>query len=147
MLVLSRRLSEKIYIGDDIVITVVEITSNNRIRLGISAPSDVPIFREELYKQQNDKAEADNRLAAAATGLALHAREHKERQLAGADEHGRLPSGGIMLTKASFEALIDLLGCRCTVDDPFGIIALCEAAEELGKVLTTEQSLDFETKI
>lgn len=47
MLVLSRKLGEKIFIGDNICITVVDI-DRGKIRLGIEAPRDVPIFREEL---------------------------------------------------------------------------------------------------
>jgi carbon storage regulator len=47
MLVLSRKLGEKILIGDDIVLTVVKI-DRNQIRLGIDAPSDVAIYREEI---------------------------------------------------------------------------------------------------
>ena len=47
MLVLSRKLGEKIYISDNICITVVDI-DRGKIRLGIEAPRDVPIFRKEL---------------------------------------------------------------------------------------------------
>lgn len=49
MLVLSRKLGEKIMIGRDreIVITVVDI-DRNKIRIGITAAKDVPIYREEL---------------------------------------------------------------------------------------------------
>ena len=47
MLVLSRKLGEKIQIGEDICITVVDI-DRGKIRLGIEAPRDVPIFRQEL---------------------------------------------------------------------------------------------------
>jgi carbon storage regulator len=47
MLVLSRKLGEKIIINDNITITVVDI-DRGKIRLGIEAPRDVPIFREEL---------------------------------------------------------------------------------------------------
>lgn len=47
MLVLSRKLGEKIYIGENICITVVDI-DRGKIRLGIDAPRDVPIFRQEL---------------------------------------------------------------------------------------------------
>lgn len=49
MLVLSRQLDEKIIIGDSIVITVVEIR-RGLVRLGIDAPRDVPVHREEVYK-------------------------------------------------------------------------------------------------
>ncbi len=47
MLVLSRKLGEKIFIGDNICITVVDI-DRGKIRLGIEAPRDVPIYRQEL---------------------------------------------------------------------------------------------------
>ncbi|HWY88490.1 MAG TPA: carbon storage regulator, partial [Gemmataceae bacterium] len=50
MLVLSRKLGEKIYINDNICITVVDI-DRGKIRLGIEAPRDVPIFRQELVAQ------------------------------------------------------------------------------------------------
>lgn len=47
MLVLSRKLGEKIVIGDNICITVVDI-DRGKIRLGIEAPREVPVFRSEL---------------------------------------------------------------------------------------------------
>jgi carbon storage regulator len=47
MLVLSRKLGERICIGENIYITVVDI-DRGKIRLGIEAPRDVPIFRQEL---------------------------------------------------------------------------------------------------
>src|ERR1700722_20900138 len=47
MLVLSRKLGEKIYINDNICITVVDI-DRGKIRLGIEAPGEGPIFRQEL---------------------------------------------------------------------------------------------------
>ena len=47
MLVLSRRERERIRVGDSIVVTVVRVTGD-RVRLGIEAPSDVPVLRDEL---------------------------------------------------------------------------------------------------
>jgi carbon storage regulator len=47
MLVLSRKPGERIHIGDDIVITIVRIGPNN-VRVGIEAPKDLNIVREEL---------------------------------------------------------------------------------------------------
>jgi carbon storage regulator len=47
VLVLARKLGEKIFIGEDIVLTVVDI-DRGRVRLGIEAPRDVAIFRQEL---------------------------------------------------------------------------------------------------
>ena len=47
MLVLSRKLNEKIVINGNITLTVVKI-DRNQIRIGIEAPGDVPVFREEI---------------------------------------------------------------------------------------------------
>ena len=47
MLVLSRRESEKIRLGDSIVLTIVRV-SGDKVRLGIEAPPDVVVLREEL---------------------------------------------------------------------------------------------------
>ena len=47
MLVLSRKLNEKIVVNNDIIITIVKI-DRNQVRIGIQAPGDVPIYREEL---------------------------------------------------------------------------------------------------
>lgn len=47
MLVLSRKVSEKIYIGDDVVITIVRITGH-QVRIGISAPREMNVVREEI---------------------------------------------------------------------------------------------------
>jgi len=55
MLVLSRKLGEKIYISENICITVVDI-DRGKIRLGIEAPRDVPIFRQELLQAKADAA-------------------------------------------------------------------------------------------
>ena len=47
MLVLSRKLGEKIFIGDNVCITVVDI-QGGKVRLGIECPRNVPIYRQEL---------------------------------------------------------------------------------------------------
>ena len=49
MLVLSRQRDESIMIGDDIVITVVDIRGD-KVRLGIQAPTEIPVHREEVYE-------------------------------------------------------------------------------------------------
>src|SRR5262249_20857499 len=66
MLVLSRKLGEKIYIGDNICITVVDIDRGN-IRLGIEAPRDVPIYRQELLPLNHPRPDAPASPTAAAS--------------------------------------------------------------------------------
>ena len=58
MLVLSRKLGEKIVIGDNIVVTVVKI-DRNQIRIGIEAPHDVPVYREEILPARSTPNETD----------------------------------------------------------------------------------------
>ena len=48
MLVLSRHRDERLLIGDNIVVTVVDIRGD-KVRLGIDAPADVPVHRSEVY--------------------------------------------------------------------------------------------------
>jgi carbon storage regulator len=50
MLVLSRRESERIKLGNSIILTVIRV-SGDRVRLGIEAPADIVVLREELQTQ------------------------------------------------------------------------------------------------
>ena len=59
MLVLSRQRDETIMIGDDIQITIVDIRGD-KVRLGIDAPSQIPVHRKEVY----DAIQQENRRAA-----------------------------------------------------------------------------------
>ena len=54
MLVLSRKLNEKIVIDGNITITVVKI-DRNQVRIGIEAPGDVPVYREEILPLSYDR--------------------------------------------------------------------------------------------
>ena len=49
MLVLSRHRDESIMIGDDVVVTIVDIRGD-KVRLGIEAPTDIPVHRQEVYE-------------------------------------------------------------------------------------------------
>ena len=60
MLALTRRIGERIVLGDNIVVTVVDIKGDS-VRLAIEAPRDVKIYRGEIY----DSIAAENREAAA----------------------------------------------------------------------------------
>lgn len=60
MLVLTRKVGERIHIGDGIVVTVVRI-QNDKVRVGIEAPSHVAIHREEVYRRVQ-AAQAANHL-------------------------------------------------------------------------------------
>ena len=58
MLILSRHRDESIIIGDDIVITVVDIRGD-KVRLGINAPIEIPVHRQEVYEaiqRENEQA-------------------------------------------------------------------------------------------
>ena len=55
MLVLTRRIDERIMIGDDIVVTVLEV-HGDQVRIGIDAPREIKVFREEVLER--DRATA-----------------------------------------------------------------------------------------
>lgn len=52
MLVLTRKRNEKIRIGKDVYVQVVDVLPDNRVRLGITAPPDVEIMRTELDERE-----------------------------------------------------------------------------------------------
>lgn len=60
MLVLTRKYDEAIRIGNDIRITIVEIRAD-KVRLGITAPKEVPVHREEVWLQIQKEQQADDR--------------------------------------------------------------------------------------
>ena len=58
MLILTRRVDERIFIGDDITLCVLDI-EGNRVRLGLEAPKNVAILREEIHQKYAGDASND----------------------------------------------------------------------------------------
>lgn len=59
MLIITRRAGEKLMIGDDVVVEIMEIVGN-QVRVGIQAPQSVRVYREEIWRAVKD----ENRAAA-----------------------------------------------------------------------------------
>lgn len=63
MLILTRRVGETLMIGDEVTVTVLGV-KGNQVRIGVNAPRDVTVHREEIYERikreqsQDDEAEA-----------------------------------------------------------------------------------------
>jgi len=61
MLIVTRRSGEKIMLGDDIVVHIMEIVGNS-VRVGIQAPRSVPVYREEIWNavREENRAAVDS---------------------------------------------------------------------------------------
>jgi carbon storage regulator len=61
MLILSRKLNEKIKIGTDITVTIIELRGD-QVKIGVEAPKEVKVFRQEVFNaiQLENKAAADS---------------------------------------------------------------------------------------
>ncbi|MDR2922631.1 MAG: carbon storage regulator CsrA [Treponema sp.] len=64
MLILSRKINEKVMIGDDITVSIIEVRGD-QVRIGVDAPKSVKVFRREVF----DAIKAENKAAAESTPL------------------------------------------------------------------------------
>jgi carbon storage regulator len=88
MLVLSRQRDESIIIGDNIVVTIVDIRGD-KVRLGIQAPTEVPVHRQEIYEAiQRENARNGQPGAAPRPGGKNQERHDKASLSDGADANG-----------------------------------------------------------
>ena len=58
MLILTRRVGETLMIGDDVTVTVLGV-KGNQVRIGVSAPKNVPVHREEIYERIKNEQEGN----------------------------------------------------------------------------------------
>lgn len=56
MLILTRKVGESLLIGDDISLTILNVRGN-QVKIGIKAPKDISVHREEIYQRINQHAE------------------------------------------------------------------------------------------
>jgi carbon storage regulator len=71
MLVLTRKSNQSIMIGDDIEVSVLAIVGE-KVRIGIQAPRDIPVFRKEVYLEIQDERVAAANTASEEVDAALH---------------------------------------------------------------------------
>jgi carbon storage regulator len=72
MLILTRRVGESLVVGDDVILTVLGV-KGNQVRIGVNAPKEIPVHREEIYARiQQEKGTAPK------SSTAMHSDDHAD---------------------------------------------------------------------
>ncbi len=67
MLILTRRVGETVMIGDEVTVTVLGV-KGNQVRLGVNAPKDIAVHREEIYERIRREQEPSGNVASSGKG-------------------------------------------------------------------------------
>lgn len=93
MLILNRNIGESIHIGDDVRLTVIDV-NNDQVRIGIHAPREIPVHREEIYyriKHQQESAQAASSGGNTGNDFNNHPSEEGVGNASGMPSHRRWP--------------------------------------------------------